>query len=83
MKSRRTRWMEHIACIGEYKNTCKILMGTAEIKRLLRISGLKWVDNIKIDLIVVGWEDTDCINFVQDSDKRQAAVKIIRNRRVP
>jgi hypothetical protein len=75
--------MEHMACVGENKNTCKILMGNAEGKRLLRRPDLKWEDNIKIDLIAVEWEVMDRINFVLDGDKWQAVVKIIINRRVP
>jgi hypothetical protein len=82
MKSRRTRWMEHMACIGENKNTYKILMGKPEGKRLLRRPGLKWEDNIKVDRIAVGLEVLDRINLVPDSDEWQAAVKIIVNRRI-
>jgi hypothetical protein len=32
IKSRRRRWAEHVACIGEKRNACKILMGKPEGK---------------------------------------------------
>jgi hypothetical protein len=30
------------------------------------------VDNIRMDLVEVGWGDMDCIGLVQDRDKRRA-----------
>jgi hypothetical protein len=30
MKSRRTRWMSLVACMGEMENPCKILVGKSE-----------------------------------------------------
>jgi hypothetical protein len=33
IKSRRTRWVGHVACMGEMTNTYKILVGKSEGKR--------------------------------------------------
>jgi hypothetical protein len=77
------RWTGHTARTGENINTYRILMGKPEGKRLLRRPGLKWGNNIKTDLIVVGWEALDPIRLVQDRDKWQAAVKININLRAP
>jgi len=69
--------------IGEKRNTYRILMRKPECKTLLRRPGLKWEDNIKINLIAVGWEIMDRIHLVQDRDKLQNAMTININYRVP
>jgi hypothetical protein len=33
-----------------------------------------WVNNIKIDLVEVGWGDADWIGLAQDRDRRRALV---------
>jgi hypothetical protein len=40
------------------------------------------VDNIKIDLVEVGWDDVDWIGLAQDRDKRRALVNAVMNLRV-
>jgi hypothetical protein len=67
---------------GENRNTYRMLMGKPEGKNLLRRFDLKWEDNIKIDLIAVGWEVMGRIHLAQDNDKWQDAVKININSRV-
>jgi hypothetical protein len=54
IKSRRMRWMRHVAFVGEMRNTCKILVGKPEGKRLLRMPGHRWKDFIKMDLREIG-----------------------------
>jgi hypothetical protein len=49
IKSRRTRWGGHVACI-EKRNAYRILVGKPERKRLLGRPRRRWVDNIKMDL---------------------------------
>jgi hypothetical protein len=41
------------------------------------------VDNIRMDLVEVGWGDVDWIGRVQDRDRWRALVNSILNRRVP
>jgi hypothetical protein len=41
------------------------------------------VDNIKIDLIEVGWDGIDWIDLAQDRDKWRALVNTVMNPRVP
>jgi hypothetical protein len=41
------------------------------------------VDNIKIDLREIGWDDMDWIDVVQDRDQRMALVNTVMNLRVP
>jgi hypothetical protein len=41
------------------------------------------VDNIKIDLREIGWDDMDWIDLAWDRDQWRALVKIVTNFRVP
>jgi hypothetical protein len=34
IKSRRVRWAEHVACMGENRNVDRVLVGKSEGKRL-------------------------------------------------
>jgi hypothetical protein len=42
----------------------------------------RWVDNIKMDLRAIGWDDVDCIDMAQDRDKWKALVNTVLNLRV-
>jgi hypothetical protein len=50
IKSRRMRWAEHVARMGETRNAYRILVEKPEGKRPLGRSRRRWVDNIKMDL---------------------------------
>jgi hypothetical protein len=50
IKSRRMRWIGHVASMEEKSNTSRILVGKPEGKRPLRRPRCRWVDNIKVDL---------------------------------
>jgi hypothetical protein len=52
-------------------NAYRILVGKPEGKRPLGRPRRRWVDNIKMDLIVreVGWDSMDWINLAQDRDQ--------------
>jgi hypothetical protein len=45
--------------LGEKRNSYRTFVGKPEGKRLLERPKRKWVDNIKIDLIDIGWDDMD------------------------
>ena len=49
IKSRRVRWVGHVARVEEKKKAYRVLVGKSEGKRALR-PGLIWEDNIKMDL---------------------------------
>jgi hypothetical protein len=59
IKSRRVRWAGHIARMGEKRNTYRFLVGKPEGKRPLERPRLSLVDNIKMDLVEIGWGDVD------------------------
>jgi hypothetical protein len=54
IKSRRMRWVGHVASIGERRGAYRVLVGKLERKRLLGRPRRKWEDNIKMDLQEVG-----------------------------
>jgi hypothetical protein len=41
------------------------------------------VDNIKMDLREIGWDDMDWIDLAQDMDQWRALVNTVMNLRVP
>jgi hypothetical protein len=43
----------------------------------------KWEDNIRIELVEVGWGDVDWIGLAQDRDRWRALVNSLLNLRVP
>jgi hypothetical protein len=42
--------------MGEKRNVYRILVGKLEGKRPLETPICRWVDNIKVDLRVIGWD---------------------------
>jgi hypothetical protein len=54
IKSRRMRWMEHVAHMGEGRNVYRVLVGKPEGKRPMGRPRCRWVDNIKMHLQEVG-----------------------------
>jgi hypothetical protein len=55
MKSRRMRWAENVARMGEGRNVYRVLVGKLEGKRQLERPRRRWEDGIKIDLRETGW----------------------------
>jgi hypothetical protein len=54
-----------------------------EGKRLPGRPRRRWVDNIKMDLREIGWEDMDWIELAQDRDQWRALVNTLMKLRVP
>jgi hypothetical protein len=82
IKSRRVKWARHVARIVK-RYVYKILVGEPEEKKPLGRPRRSWVDNIKIDLREIGWDDVDWIDVAQDREKWRAAVDTVMNLRVP
>jgi hypothetical protein len=61
IKSRRMRWVGHVAQMGKTRNTYRILVGKPEGKRALGRPRRRWVDNIKMGLKRdrMGWYGLD------------------------
>jgi hypothetical protein len=83
IKSRRMRWAEHVARMGEKRNAYRLLVGKPEGRRPLGRRRRRWLDNIKMDLLEIGWGGVDWIGLAQDRDKWRALVNAVMNLRVP
>jgi hypothetical protein len=68
---------------GEKENAYRLLVGKPEGKRPLGRPRRRWVDNIRMDLEVVGWDDMDWIGLAQDRNRWRALVNSVSNLRVP
>jgi hypothetical protein len=72
----RMRLAGHVARMGEKRNTYRLLVG----KRLLGRQRRRWVDNIRMDLLGMGWEwDVDWIGLIQDRNRWRALVNLALN----
>jgi hypothetical protein len=58
-------------------------VGKPEGKRPLGRPKHRWVDNIKMGLLEIGWGGVDWIGLAQDRDKWRALVNAVMNLRVP
>ncbi|KAJ4445755.1 hypothetical protein ANN_12440 [Periplaneta americana] len=83
IKSRRLRWVEHVARTGESRNAYRVLVGRPEGKRPLGRPSRRWEDNIKMDLREVGYDGRNWINLAQVRDRWRAYVRAAMNLRVP
>jgi hypothetical protein len=83
VKSRKMRWVGHVARMGEGRGTYRILVGRPEGRRPLGRPRRRWEENIKMDLQEVGWRGMDWIDMAQDRDRWRALVSAVMNLRVP
>jgi hypothetical protein len=65
------------------RNTCRVLVGNPERKKLLGRPRRRWVDNIKMDLRKIGWVGGDWIDMAQDRDQWRVLENAVMNLRVP
>jgi hypothetical protein len=68
---------------GENRNAYTILVGKLEGRRPLGRPRRGWEDNIRIDLIEIGWGCVDWIELAQDSNQWRAVVNMVMNFLVP
>ena len=61
IKSIRMSWAGHLARLGERRGAYRALVGKHEGKKPLGTPRPRWEDNIKMDLLEVGWGDMDWI----------------------
>jgi hypothetical protein len=69
IKSRRMRWAEHVARMGEGRGLYRVLVGKPEGKIPLGRPRLRWEGNIKMDFWEVGCGGIDWIKLSQDRDR--------------
>jgi hypothetical protein len=78
-KSRRMRWVEHVARMGEKRNAYRILVENPEGKRPLGRPRRRWVDSVEMDHREIGWDGMDWIDLAQDRDRWRALVNAVMN----
>jgi hypothetical protein len=79
IKSRRMRWTEPVALMGEKRNVYRLLVGKPEGKRPLGSPKRRWIDNIKMDLLEIGLNVVDWIGLAQDRYSWRALVNSVMN----
>jgi hypothetical protein len=83
IKSRRMRWVGHVAEMGEKWNAYRRLVIMPEGKRPLVRPRSRWLDNIKMDLTEIGCDGMDWIDLAQDGDQWRALVNMVIKLRAP
>jgi hypothetical protein len=82
IKSRRMRWAGNVARKGEKRNAYALFLGKPEGKRPLGRPRLRWIDNIKMDLVEIGLSGLDWICLSRDRDRWRALLNAVMNLRV-
>jgi hypothetical protein len=83
IKVRRMRWVGHVARMGEKRDAYRLLVEKLEGSRPLGRPRHRWVNNIRINLVEVGWGEVDWIGLAQDRDRWRALVNSVLNLWVP
>jgi hypothetical protein len=68
--------------MGEKMIACRILVRKPDGKIPLGRPRPRWMNNIKMDLRVIGWDGMDWIDLAQDRDQWRALVNTVMNFRV-
>jgi hypothetical protein len=72
-----------MARMGEVRGAYSILVGRPEVRRPLGRPRRRWEDNIKMDLMEIGFGNVDWIHWDQDRGRWRALVNTVMNLRVP
>jgi hypothetical protein len=85
IKSRRMRWVEHEASMGEGRGVYRVLVGRPKGKRKLGRPRPRhrWKYNIKMDLSEIGIDGANWTHLVQNGVRWRAFVKTVMKLWVP
>jgi hypothetical protein len=72
------RWAGHVARMGEKSNAYRLLVGKPLGRPRRRL-----LDNIRMDLVDVGWGDVNWIGLALGRGRWRALVNSVLNLRVP
>jgi hypothetical protein len=67
----------------EKRNAYRLLVGKPEGKGPLGRPRHRWVENIRMELVEVGWGDVDWLGLAKDRNRWRALVNLVLNLRVP
>jgi hypothetical protein len=73
----------NIARMGEKRTAYRLLVRKPGGRRPLGRPRCMWLDNIRMDLVEVGWGDVDWLGLAQYRDRWRALVNSVLNLRVP
>jgi hypothetical protein len=79
IKSRRMRWVGYVTRMEAKRSAYRMLVGKQEGKRPLGRPRRRWVNNIKMDLMEIGWGGMDWIEVAQDWVHWRAVVNTVMN----
>jgi hypothetical protein len=65
------------------RSAYRVFVGKPEGRRQLERPRPRWEGNSKMDLLEVGWGDTDWIDVAQDRQRWQVLVNAVMDLRVP
>jgi hypothetical protein len=83
IKSRRMRWVGHVACMGERRDVYRVLVGKPEVKRSRGRPMHRQEDNSKIYLQEVWWVGMDWIELAENRAWWWALINVVMNHQVP
>jgi hypothetical protein len=69
--------------MGEKRNVYRLLVGKPEGKRPLGRQRRRWIDNIQMEILEIGWGGVDWIGLAQDRYRWRALVNSVMNLWVP
>jgi len=72
-----------VACMGDRRGACRMLVDRPEGKVLFKGPGHRWEESIKMDVQELGWAGMDWIDQAQDRDRWQVLVNVVVNLWVP
>jgi hypothetical protein len=65
IKTRRLRWVGHVARMGENRDALEVLVGKPEGKRPLERRRCRWEDNIQVHLKEIRQKGVEWISWLQ------------------
>jgi hypothetical protein len=71
--------VEHVACMGDRRGACGMLVDRPEGKGIFRGPRYKWEKNFKMDLQEVEWAGMDWIVQAQDGESWQVFMNVVMN----
>ena len=83
IKSRRIGWAGHVARMGDRKGAYRVMVGKPGEKRPLGRPGLRWEDNIKMDLQECFGGVWTGLIWLRIRDRWRTLVNAVMNLRVP